>query len=396
MSRTRLAHHSPTSEHSIPSTVDIGTAIRRAREAVGITQATLAERVGLPAAQTISEIELGRREVKAFEVVRIARALHIDVDVLLGVRADAAAPRVLWRRGTPTHERTCEVQLLERARRYAQLEMWCDAPPALTLPSLQFDPVAATWLTVGKLADQVRRSFDFGAIPANSLLRTLESTYGVKIFYEPLEGDASAACVRGAFGAAVLLNAVEAPWRRNFSLAHELFHLVTWDAVESAWRASGADESSEPPWFEMLERLAQSFASHLLLPAETLLAQFQSRVRDGRISYYALVGLARDLGVSTHALLVRLDNLGQIDGKQKDKVLSDIQFKRIDAESMSVHWKPLEHWYPKRFEKLAFLAYRRGVIGKAVLAQYLERPFAEIEALDLGEPHDTEAALTVN
>ncbi|MDB4914680.1 MAG: hypothetical protein JWM95_2324 [Gemmatimonadetes bacterium] len=127
------------------------------------------------------------------------------------------------------------MHLLERSRRYAQLEEWCGEPPAQALPNLQFDPAGATWTSVASMADSMRRLFDLGSIPAATLQRTIEDSYGVKIFTETLEGDQAAACVRSSFGAAVLLNGADAPWRRNFSLAHEVFHLVTWDAVELAW-----------------------------------------------------------------------------------------------------------------------------------------------------------------
>ncbi|MDB4914677.1 MAG: hypothetical protein JWM95_2321 [Gemmatimonadetes bacterium] len=52
-------------------------------------------------------------------------------------------------------------------------------------------------------------------------------------------------------------------------------------------------------------------------------------------------------------------------------------------------------WYPKRYLKLAARAYQNGVIGKAVVAKYLEMPYAEVETFDLGEPHGSEAAFSI-
>src|SRR5579859_6363247 len=100
----------------------IGAAIRQARERVKLSQSALAEKVGLGAAQTVSDIENDRREVKAYELVAFARALNTDIDVLLGIGEHPTEPRVLWRRGSKAADRMSDAQLLDRARRYAQLE----------------------------------------------------------------------------------------------------------------------------------------------------------------------------------------------------------------------------------------------------------------------------------
>ena len=374
----------------------IGRLIHSRRDELGLTQAQLASLAGIPAAQTVSEIEKWRRDVKAHELVRIARVLHTEVDVLLGINAAPAATRVLWRRGTTTEDRRREVQLLERARRYAQLEEWCGEPAAQALPNLQFDPARATWGAVASLAEQMRRLLDLGSIPAATLHRTLEDSYGVKIFAEPLEGDQAAACVRSDFGAAVLLNSANVPWRRNFSLAHELFHLVTWDAVELAWSRASLGEASEPSWYPKLEKLANHFASHLLLPAESLLSRVHAQASEGKLTYHRVAAVACDFEVSTQALLYRLCDLSVLERADVDAVLANEEFRRVSREvTRPLTRQRIQRWYPERYFKLAARAYQRGTVGKAVVAKYLEMPHAEVETFDLGEPHGSEAALSI-
>lgn len=70
------------------------------------------------------------------------------------------------------------------ARRYAQLEEWCDELSAQPLLDVAFYPRIATYAQVRTPAEQMRRTFDLGGIPAASLPPTLESTRGVKVFYE--------------------------------------------------------------------------------------------------------------------------------------------------------------------------------------------------------------------
>ena len=45
-----------------------------------MTQQELAERAGFSAHQIVSQIERGQRELKASELFRIARVLHVDLE----------------------------------------------------------------------------------------------------------------------------------------------------------------------------------------------------------------------------------------------------------------------------------------------------------------------------
>lgn len=60
-----------------------GQRIKRLRESAGLTQADLAEAAGVPLG-TLRNWEQGTREPKAKILVRLARALGITTDELLG------------------------------------------------------------------------------------------------------------------------------------------------------------------------------------------------------------------------------------------------------------------------------------------------------------------------
>lgn len=69
-----------------PDPKTLGGRIARLRQACGLTQAELAEQLGT--SQTIvSEFEHDRRRLHAEMVVRVARALKVSTDELLGVKA---------------------------------------------------------------------------------------------------------------------------------------------------------------------------------------------------------------------------------------------------------------------------------------------------------------------
>ena len=66
--------------------------IRQARRRRGLLQEDLAEVIGASASETISQIELGKREVKAWELSRIARKLNVEFRDLLSPEGPEFGP----------------------------------------------------------------------------------------------------------------------------------------------------------------------------------------------------------------------------------------------------------------------------------------------------------------
>jgi Zn-dependent peptidase ImmA (M78 family)/transcriptional regulator with XRE-family HTH domain len=376
---------SPSSSGS--ATRNLGLAIKQRRNEIGITQGDLAVGVGFSAPQTVSDIERGEREVKAWELVKIARALRTSPDDLLGLET-VSETRVMWRRGSPAGSKEAEEMFLERARRYALLEKWNQLPPSATLPEFALDPATASFPDAARLAREVGKILDLGSRPAASLKSVLQEGFGVKLFFQELEGDESAAAAKGDFGCAVLMNAAQAPWRRNYNLAHEVFHLVTWEGTCQAW--GGAED--EAHWLEHVEKLANAFASHLLLPADEVSSQFDARFPEGEIRYPDLVEMAREFEVSTEALVWRLRLLGRISQGRAEEILADPQFRKEDRRTMPHHWAPTpEGPLPDRYWRLALNAYRRGEVSLAKVAKLLEISVSQAGELLMGGEDEQEA-----
>lgn len=367
---------------------ELGRRIREARTRLGLTQRELAQKAGLPAHQVVSQIEKGERDVKAWELARIAQVLHLSVAELL-TPEPPPAPAVRWRDEPPAGAKAVGARFLQRCREYHFLERVLGLPP---FPPLATYPVDITRITLDQasaLAEEVWRALDLGARPAASLPTVLERDYGVKIWYEPLGESGSAASVKGEFGYGILVNADHAPWRRNYSLAHELFHLVTWDSAPPSLARS------QPQRWSQVERAAQAFASTLLLPGDAVRKEFDARVEDGKIPYADLVQLARDFDVSTEALLWRLVRLGRLREEAVQLILADPAFREHDRGTMAGRWwKPLIP--PERFVQLAFLAYQRGKISRARLAELLDTGLPDLEGTlaryGLHEAQDPQAA----
>jgi len=342
---------------------DIGGRIQQARRDVGMRQDELAKAVGFASRQILSDIERGVRDLKAAEAVRIANALRVDLSTLLA--EPAAEPVVLWREQPSEGAGVIQAEFLrwcERERRVVQL---LDQEPDDRLPSFGLDPRTADYSDAEQLARQVAAILGLGHRPARSLADAVSSELGVTIWYLDTP-PGCAACTRGAHGAAILVPRGEAPWRRTFDIAHELFHLVTWPAGSAA----ALDASS--PAGEHAERLAGAFAACLLLPGDVVLQELADRSVDRRVKLAELVALARDFGVSIETLMWRLCNLGcwDRDASAVRQLLGDPRLRELDRTSKrSEWWEP--QGLPERFVQSAYSATLRGRLSRAQLATYL-------------------------
>jgi len=348
----------------------LGGRIRTARVRLSLSQQQLADEAGFSAPQIISQIEKGEREVKAWELVNLARVLRMDVSQLLSTEEPKPLAPVLWRKYPERDRELIEADFLQRCEQYALLEKLCEVVAGRQLPKVSMNSATMNLQDAEQLGENVWKEFELGSQPATCLAGVLEERYGVKIWYQNLE-EGSAASTKGSFGAAILMNSTEAPWRRNFSFGHELFHLLTWDSIPPQLLIES------PGLWERIERLASAFASSLLLPSDDVAQVFESHIKDDRVVYTDLIEVAREFGVSTEALLYRLLNLGSIDRDDVDSLLADSDFRDLDRSvRLSDWWKPPA--IPERFVRLAFTAYQKGKLSRPRFAQYLNTSLIDL------------------
>ncbi len=348
----------------------LGNRIRTSRAALGLTQQQLSEQAGLPAPQVVSQIEKGEREVKAWELVNIAKVLCVDIGALLRVEDPATRQRVAWREEPGEKRAVLEAEFLQACERYAMVERLCGRCGESELPSWPGNSEHVTFEQAGRMAERARKLLELGSRPALALLGVLENRYSVKVWHRRLGVDGSAACSRGDLGAAVLLNADEVPWRRNFSLAHELFHLLMWKCAEEG--SPAADTAST-----RTEQRANAFAAALLLPAESLRRAWGRRMEGGSMHEADIVEMAREYDVSTDALLWRLQNLGLLSPDVAERLRKNEAFHRIDRSSRPTAWpRPAEP--PERYVRLAYTAYQKGQLSRARLAEMLGVSIADL------------------
>jgi XRE family transcriptional regulator, fatty acid utilization regulator len=184
------------------------------------------------------------------------------------------------------------------------------------------------------------------------------------VFHLPFEPKGAAACtVSESKGIGILLNSKNVRWRRNFDLAHELFHVLTWAIFQSGQSQDVAVAS--PPE----ESFANVFASRLLMPTDALRLAIGSAGRGRSLTPAALFDVARQFDVSVEALLWRLKPI--IRDLDEDKIRRMVEVCQSKASILEERERDDPPTRPARFVALAMKAFSRGEISKGVLAEYL-------------------------
>ena len=147
---------------------------------------------------------------------------------------------------------------------------------------------------------------------------------GLKVVYETLQKETSAVLVRQPDGTRVIgVNALHAPTRQRFSLAHELGHAVLHFDPQAPEQSEAVVDRPLQVLFRdglasagtnRVEIDANAFAAELLMPAKMTEEAFgHALIRHPRDTDRAIRELARDFNVSPQAMTYRLVNLHLID-----------------------------------------------------------------------------------
>jgi Zn-dependent peptidase ImmA (M78 family)/transcriptional regulator with XRE-family HTH domain len=346
--------------------------IKEERERCNLTQDTLAHAMGWKSHTTIVSIENAEREIKAWELLKIASILNLSPDELLEHSPASKQPCVLWRKlpaETPDIIRK-EKRIIQLCQDYRFVETLVDTSSQRTkeLPKKKCLLHSASVEWANQLAEEIGKDFQLGYYPAELLEKCLEEDFGVLIIPQRLE-QGSAACSRTEFGSVIVINEKEVPWRQVFSLAHELFHLITWDTelIESVL--------NDNPMFIKNEKLAEAFAAALLMPYSMV----NLDLRGEQLTYSRVVALARKYRVSTNALMWRLCYLRFITREAVEKTLKDREFLELDKASFKEAHQSTR-MLGGRFLRLAYLAYEYSLLSKSRLARMLGVKLRDVDS----------------
>lgn len=293
------------------STQIIGPRLKALRDARGIDQEAVRAMLGVGSRQIVSQIETGERSIKAEELSRLIEGLEVDLDYFTDPYRLVGEAGFCWRQSGRTladlkdYERTASSWIAL----YRHEAPRVGRPARLTRPKLpltrqsSFEDAAQEGErvaeTLGLMGDDT--------CPAAGLADAMEREWGILVLMvDAIDGVSGAACRLPDLDA-VLVNRREVVGRRNFDLAHELFHLMTWEQMPPDY----VEDPGAGVKRNRVEQLADNFASALLMPAKVI-ARFGSWKMGADELVDRLNEVAEILQVTAQALKWRLKGLGQL------------------------------------------------------------------------------------
>jgi len=356
------------------SRLELAERLRKAREAVGLSIGDAATRLGFTNYQTLSNIEKGDREVKASELAQFAKTYFCNLNnLLMGDDVPPPAVHFLWRRAPSERKTEIEASIKHRFEEYHLLEKLLGLVEEGSGPVISVSPAdIRTYHQVDALAAKVSNLLNMGSRPALSLQKVMEQMLRTKIlFVELSEFGSAASTVHPEFGAAIVVNSEEAPWRINFTLAHELFHIITWNTFNPS------DLEQDEALFKDIEKKAERFASTLLLPESAVREELNARIKEQKLSFSDIVDIAREFGVSTQALLYRMANMRFIEWEKANDLARNDELMMIDRRIR----RDADYEAPssERFTLLAVKCLRKGLISRGKFSELLDIDRADID-----------------
>ncbi len=364
--------------------MSVSTRLKLARKALHLTLSEVQIKTGV-GTSTLSDFESAKREPRLAQLVQLAKVYDRPLTFFLSDQP-VSHEVVLWREKpkSPAAEQI-QLRLLNLAEQYHHLEAWCDEHQPIRLPSVTAPNAASfRYPDAQQLAHDIRQQLALGERPGQTLLRVLEEVCQVKVFHLDFEPTGSAACTFSPqFGAAVLLNSRHVRWRRNFDLAHELFHLVTWNVFRTEQTGTAVEASAQE------EKFATCFARHLLMPREVLRLVVDARRAKNKdhLSFEDLFEVARQFDVSVEALLWHISLEYKI---PETEVRNSLKAFRNQMSFWDDRERDIPPERPMRYQALARKALRLGKLSTGRYAEYVG--ISRREAMRIAEQSDKQDA----
>jgi Zn-dependent peptidase ImmA (M78 family)/DNA-binding XRE family transcriptional regulator len=244
----------------------IGSRIRALREERKLSQDDLARLFGFKDRQTVSAIETGERRVSAEELVLAVEKLGKPLEYFTDPFMLVGEGRFSWRHTDVGPQR---LAAYERSA-----GRWIAAFRVIAPQVGRAAPLLRRALGLSRqhrfedaieAGERFTAEFDLGDVPALRLAEVMERKLGILVLMvEAFQGISGAACRLPELDA-VLINRNEVAGRRHFDLSHELFHILTWDAMPPEH-----SEAAQETGGNRVEQLANNFASAVLMPVAVL------------------------------------------------------------------------------------------------------------------------------
>lgn len=346
----------------------IARRLKAAREKAGLTQAELSTKLGFKDRQTLAAIEAGQRKISADELLRAIKVLALDLEYFTDSFRLAGEGRFSWRTQAGAPSKLLK-EFEEKAgrwiatwRRLGELQGAKASALQPALPLSERDSFEQAQQAAERLVEEWR----LGDVPAASLEHAVRKLGILILYVDPPKPISGAACqVPGSN--AILINRKESEGRRHFDLAHELFHVLTWEQMPPEHTESVEFQHHGKGKQKRIEHLANNFAAALLMPERTLRQKWGER--SGQEIHKRLNATSSDFLVTAQALKWRLKNMGWL---AKDD-LETIRDEKLTFNGRPKEQQPPPGLYSPEFVKRLHTGLVKGQLSVRRAAEILDR-----------------------
>lgn len=273
-----------------------------------VNQDDLAQAMGFNARQTLSAIEKYERALKPEELLKALDYLKVNFEDFVDPYSLVGEAVFSWRQkdsSLGTLE-SFETDTSRVVALYRDLhKKFSSKKQSVLLPKLSIKKTSS-FTEAEDIGQLLADELELGDYPAERLESQLFDKFNIATLYLNMPPSVSGAATKLNDMFVILVNKNEVVGRINFDIAHETFHCLTWDAIPPAYIEKAYSSQSRPHE----EKLADTFASALLMPRENMEKHFSGLSEP--ISEESINVLATRFRVSSQAMKWRLRTLGKI------------------------------------------------------------------------------------
>lgn len=348
----------------------IGERIRDARALKGINQVEMAKLLGLKDHQIVSNIERGERKVSSDELINLMNILAKPLEYFTDPFLITQEKVFSWR--VPSEaEANIPVEYEEKAKKliasYREFSRMLGHRISALSQKLQITK-HSTYEEIEEIAEFLVDEWGLSDIPYDNLRKVLEEKLHIPVLYVNAPKNISGASCNLDDLNCILINKNEPIGRQSFNLAHELFHLLTWDIFPPK-KIDQVQIEPKPKG----EILADKFAAALLMPKKSILKYYNS-LNAKVLLLKRLELIAGRYHVSVSAAYWRLISLNLVQRVAEKDYKKFIEYHFIDTA-------PRPPLYSKNFVEILNEVIHKGMVSVRKVTSLLECSQKDLEDL---------------
>ncbi len=311
----------------------IGRRVAVARESLGLTQTDLAKKLGFKDRQTLTAIEAGERKVTIEEMLTLLGITGLEMDFFIDPFRLVGEGGFSYRCSGPEEADLQPFQ--DQAGKWVALWRYLGEKrgetPGPIRPKLALN-LNSTFEDAQAAGEAMGRYLELGPVPSDKLAAAVEQKLNIPVLFVDMPVGVSGVAAQIPGADTILIHRKESLGRQTFDLAHELFHVLTWDAMPPE-RVDRKNPSSTKA--KKVEHLADNFAAALLMPANAFCQRWEKQPKQGSLVDW-VTSIAEHFRVSPPAVVWRYVALGKIKPADAGSLIAELpSFQAVEKPPFS-------------------------------------------------------------